>query len=104
MKSGRKPEAQMSLYKLSNKAKQDLINIAKYGDEHFGIKRSNQYRDQLKNRFITISKQPLLYPAVNHIRKGYRRSVCGVNSIYYTIDNQKTIIQRVLGKQDTSHI
>jgi len=61
----------MSQYKLSNKAKQDLISIAKYGDEHFGIKKSNHYRHQLKKRFITISKQPDLYPTVNHIRKGY---------------------------------
>jgi toxin ParE1/3/4 len=41
-----------------------------------------------------------LYPAIEDIRAGYRRSVCGVHSIYYHIDEQGVKIMRVLGRQD----
>jgi toxin ParE1/3/4 len=87
-------------YRLSEAAKADLIVIAQYGDEHFGIVQSDRYRDKLKKRFAVIAKTPLLYPAVDHIRKGYRRSVCGVHSIYYRIDSEGVEIMRVLGRQD----
>ena len=36
---------------------------------------------------------------VQHIRKGYRRSVCGVHSIYYRIE-EEVIIVRILGRQE----
>ena len=75
----------MRKYRLVEAAKEDLISIAQYGDEHFGVAQSNRYRDQLKQRFSVLAETPLLYPAVDHIRDGYRRSVCGVHSIYYRI-------------------
>jgi len=69
----------MGEYRLSEKAKDDLIAIAQYGDKHFGVAQSNRYRDQLKQRFSDLAEQPRLYPAVDHIRPGYHRSVCGVH-------------------------
>ena len=90
----------MGEYRLSQSAKEDLIAIAQYGDVHFGIAQSNRYRDQLKQRFSGRAKQPQLYPAVDHIRPGYHRSVCGVHSIYYRIDAQGVEIVRVLKHQD----
>ena len=86
--------------RISQDAKEDLILIAQYGDENFGIAQSDRYRDLLKQRFFILSEQPFLYPSVNHIRKGYRRSVCGVHSIYYRIENNAIEIVRVLGRQD----
>jgi toxin ParE1/3/4 len=83
-------------YRLAEAAKEDLIVIAIYGDEHFGIAQSNRYRDQLKNRFSLLAEQPFLYPKVDHIRTGYRRSVCGVHSIYYRIDGESVDIVRIL--------
>jgi len=90
----------MGSYLLSKAAEQDLTGIAIYGDEQFGIAQSNRYRDQLKQRFSTIAEHPSKYPAVNHIRKGYRRSVCGVHSIYYRIAGVSVEIMRILKKQD----
>lgn len=40
------------------------------------------------------------YQAVDDIREGYRRSVCGVDSIYYHIVDNKVEIMRILGQQD----
>jgi toxin ParE1/3/4 len=87
-------------YRLSKAAEQDLIAIARFGDEQFGIAQSNRYRDQLELRFSLLAEQPLLYPAVDHIRKGYRRSVCGAHSIFYRIDGRVVEIIRILKNQD----
>jgi len=91
-------------YRLTQAAKQDLVTIAEYGDERYGFEQSNRYRDLLKQRFSKLAMQPLLYPSVDHIRMGYRRSVCGVHSIYYRIENDTVEIIRVIGRQDISKI
>jgi len=90
-------------YRLSQFAEEDLLGIADYGDEHFGIAQSDRYREQLKQRFFLLAEQPYLFPGVDHIQAGYRRSVCGVHSIYYRIDGQDVEIIRVLGRQDTKN-
>ena len=99
MKFGKTPDA-VGRYRLSKAAEEDLIGIALFGDEHFGIAQSNRYRDQLERRFTVLADQPLLYPAVDHLREGYRRSVCGVHSIFYRIDGKDVKIIRVLKNQD----
>ena len=88
--------------RLAPVAEQDLINIALYGMEQFGIEQSEQYRDKLKQRFQELSEAPLMYPAVDNIREGYRRSVCGVHSIYYRIHADYVEIMRVLGRQNAT--
>ena len=91
-------------YRLTEAAKEDLVTISQYGDEHFGEAQSNRYRDQLKHRFSVLTEQPFLYQEVDHIRAGYRRSVCGVHSIYYRITGEGVEIVRVLGRQETKKI
>ena len=90
----------MTAFVLSLAAEADLVGIARYGDEHFGVAQSDRYRDQLIAHFDRLAARPLQYPAVDHIRPGYRRSVCGVHSIYYRITNQGIEIMRILGRQD----
>jgi toxin ParE1/3/4 len=59
----------------------------------------------LFDRFEEIAERPNSYPAVDHIRKGYRRSVCGVDSIYYRVDDNGIVeIMAILGSQDTDEI
>lgn len=90
----------MAEYRLSEAATEDLISIAQYGDDQFGVVQSDRYREKLKQRFSALAESPELYPTVDHIRAGYRRSVCGVHSIYYRIMGQGVEIVRVLGRQD----
>ena len=99
MKFGKTPDA-VGRYRLSKAAEEDLIGIALFGDEHFGLAQSNRYRDQLQRRFAALAEQPLHYPAVNHLREGYRRSVCGVHSIFFRIDGKVVEIIRILKNQD----
>tara|TARA_R110000772_G_scaffold164321_1_gene275735 strand:- start:124 stop:321 length:198 start_codon:yes stop_codon:yes gene_type:complete len=46
--------------------------------------------------------KPKLYPAVDHIRPDYHRSVCGAHSIYYRIEAQGVEIMRILKIQGAS--
>ncbi|MEQ1816447.1 MAG: type II toxin-antitoxin system RelE/ParE family toxin [Nitrosomonas sp.] len=92
----------MPEYRLTGAAEEDLIEIAQYGDEHFGIAQSGRYREQLKKRFSQLAAHPMQYAAVDQIYSGYRRSVCGAHSIYYRIDPTEIIIVRILGRQDPS--
>ena len=92
--------ARMRSYRLSNEACSDLIAIARYGDERFGAANSDRYRDQLTSHFELLARQPLLFPAVDHIREGYRRSICGVHSVYYRIADGGVAIMRIIGRQE----
>lgn len=94
----------MPNYRLSKRAKEDLIKIAEYTYKQFGVVQSNRYRDQLKQRFLIIAEQPLLFPVINHIRAGYRCSVCGTHSIYYRVKSNKVEIVRIIGRQDINKI
>lgn len=66
----------------------------------FGEVQADLYVTALLRRFKAIAVAPLKYPSVEHIRKGYRRSVCGVHSIYYQRNATSVEIMRILGKQD----
>ncbi|WP_263081059.1 type II toxin-antitoxin system RelE/ParE family toxin [Endozoicomonas sp. Mp262] len=90
----------MASYKLTWLASQDLENLFEYGIDRFGPDQACQYFDGLKQRFADIASHPGHYPAVEHIRKHYRRSVYGIHSIYYTIEDSQITIVRILGKQD----
>lgn len=87
-------------YKLANEAKMDLARIYWRGVRGFGKVQAERYYDALIQRFGGIAEAPYKYPAVDHIRKGYRRSVCGVDSIYYQVDGKLVEIMRIIGKQD----
>ncbi|ESQ91304.1 hypothetical protein ABAC460_06985 [Asticcacaulis sp. AC460] len=90
----------MAAYKLNHAARDDIKRIYLRGVTDFGEVRSDSYYAALFDRFDTIAEKPYMYPAVDHIRDGYRRSVCGVDSIYYRILDGDVEIMRVLGRQD----
>lgn len=92
----------MPEFRLTHAAEEDLIGIAHYGDEQFGEAQSNRHRDQLKQHFARLAQTPRLYPAVDHIRTGYRRSVLGAHAIYYRIQPNGVLIVRILGRQDAN--
>lgn len=91
----------MVSYKISEDAKTDLIRIYRRGVRDYGEAQADKYYDAFFNRFEQLAEQPYLYPAVDNIRAGYRRSVCGVDSIYYRIEDDTVEIMSILGQQDT---
>ena len=92
----------MANYRLSPSAKEDLERIWFYGLEQWGVVEADRYIQALYQRFAELSEQPLLYPAVDEIRKGYRRSVCGGDSIFYRINDSGIEIMAIIGRQDLS--
>ena len=90
----------MASYKLTENAQLDLIRIHQRGVLEFGEQRADKYYWAFFDRFEQIAKQPMAYPAVDDIRPGYRRSVCGVDSIYYCIDGDHVVIAAIIGHQD----
>lgn len=90
----------MTAYKLSEAAAEDFEAIFEFGIEQFGLAKALDYQLGMKKRFDAIAYQPKQYPAINHIRLGYFRSVYGSHSIYYRLDKEHILIVRILGKQD----
>ena len=90
----------MAKYKLSNIAKQDLIRIHHYGVEKFGVRQADKYFNTFFEYFDLIADRPLSFEAVDFIRKGYRRCVCGSDSIYYRINNDVVEIMTIIGRQE----
>ena len=92
----------MDAYRLSEDAEVDIRRLYRYGIETFGLTQADLYFDGLFERFGQIAERPHLYPSVEHIRPGYRRSVFGVHSIYYRVGPDGRVdIMRILGREDT---
>ena len=90
----------MASYRLNREALEDLDRLYEHGVLTFGLRQADAYFDGIVNRFQKIADQPELYPAIDHIRQGYRRSVYKSHSIYYRIDPDEIVIARILGRQD----
>lgn len=94
----------MSKYRLSNTAKEDLIRIHHYGVKRFGIKQADNYFESFFDHFELIAKNPQLFESVDFIKPGYRRCVCGVDSIFFKINGDFVEIMAILGRQDLSQL
>lgn len=90
----------MGSYRLTEDAKADLIRIYQRGLQEYGEARADDYYNAFFDRFELLSERPLSYPAVDAIRAGYRRSVCGADSIYYRIQGETVEIMAIIGQQD----
>ncbi|RLD44496.1 MAG: type II toxin-antitoxin system RelE/ParE family toxin [Bacteroidetes bacterium] len=94
----------MNNYRLSNEAKEDLIRIHHYGIEKFGVVQADKYFDSFFDCFDSIALRPFSFEAVNYIKVGYRRCVCGADSIYYKIIDGVVEIMVIIGRQDLNSI
>ncbi|WPY97644.1 type II toxin-antitoxin system RelE/ParE family toxin [Christiangramia sp. OXR-203] len=94
----------MSNYKLSNVAKEDLIRIHQFGVKRFGETQADKYFNRFFEYFNLIAEQPFSFESVDFINPGYRRCVCGSDSIYYRIENNIVEIMTIIGRQDLSNI
>ena len=93
----------MYKYKLSNIAKDDLIQIYQFGEQRFGIKQAEIYFDSFFTHFEIIAKNPYLFEAVDFIKHGYRRCVCGVDTIYFKINAEEIEIMTIIGRQELNN-
>jgi toxin ParE1/3/4 len=94
----------MANYKLSNVAREDLIRIHHYGVNQFGMRQADKYFDSFFSYFDLIAQQPFSFESVEYIKPGYRRCVCGSDSIYYRISDDTVEIMTIIGRQDLENI
>ena len=90
----------MANYKLAPEAEADLDRLFDFGIDTFGVDQAIKYMTGIEDRFDNIANKPLMYPAVDHIRQGYRRSVYSAHSIYYRISNSGVEIMRLIHHED----
>lgn len=89
----------MAEYRLTKRAAEDIADIAAFGIERFGQRQARLYREGLRRRLERIAERPLLYPAVDHVRPGYRLSVYESHAIYFRITEYGVLVVRILGRQ-----
>ena len=94
----------MAKYLLSNAAKEDLIRIHHYGVERFGVAQADKYFEAFFQCFDIIAQRPFSFQSVDHIKKGYRRCVCGSDTIYYRLNANTVEIMAIIGHQDLKSI
>ena len=94
----------MNSYRLSNTAKEDLIRIHHYGVRHFGMNQADKYFETFFELFESIAQRPYSFESVDFVKKGYRRCVCGSDSIYFKVNNDTVDIMTIVGSQDLNSI
>ena len=94
----------MAKYRLSNEAKEDMIRIHQYGVERFGMAQADKYFESFFAYFDIIAERPFSFESVDFIKKGYRRCVCGVDSIFYKVNDGLVEIMAIVGRQDMDNI
>jgi toxin ParE1/3/4 len=96
----------MAKYRLSVEAKNDLIRIHHYGVEKFGMVQADKYFISFFDQVDIIAHRPFSFESVDYIIIGYRRCVCGTDSIYYRINDIDGIVEimAIVGRQDLNNI
>lgn len=89
----------MSSFKLTNKAKIDLVKIAKYTEAQWGREQRNLYLKQFDNAFHLIFDKPLIGKECDYIKTHYRKFPQGSHIIFYKEGDKSNIeIIRILHK------
>lgn len=70
---------------LSVEADHDLNALYVDGYQRWGMEQADRYYDALLTHFDLLCENPYLFRAIDEIREGYRRSVCGKHAVYYRV-------------------
>ena len=90
----------MYKYHLSLEAEEDIIRIFEFGFSRFGLQQANKYYDMLFDCFNKIASNPYMFPINSKYRDIDRYCVCGVDTIYYNINDDEIEIITIIGRQD----
>ncbi len=89
----------MPIYKISSKAKDDLLEIGRFTQKEWGTIKRNHYLKQLDDCFTQIAENPQLGIKIDFITGGYRKFPQGSHLIFYKLSDSDTVeIIRVLHK------
>jgi len=94
----------MAEFRISNTAKEDLIRIHHYGVQKFGTTQADKYFESFFEYFEIIAQRPFTFESVDFIKNGYRRCVCGSDSIFFKVNENFVDIITIIGRQDLDNI
>ncbi len=84
-------------FHLTNKAKEDLRNIAFYTQKEWEIEQRNFYLKQIDEIFHIIAKAPSKGRNCDNIRQDYYKKSVGKHIIFYRVISKKEVqIVRIL--------
>ena len=91
--------------RITKLADQDLNDLYSEGFTTWGEEQADRYYDGLLSRLERICETPLMYPAVDDIQDGYRRSVYEKHSIYFVVQDSVVEVRAIVKRQSiTSRI
>ncbi|MEI9853012.1 MAG: type II toxin-antitoxin system RelE/ParE family toxin [Sphingomonas sp.] len=88
----------MARIELSNAADADLEQISEYGRRTFGDAVADAYMESLRRALALLSEYPRSGVAHDDIVPAIHSLPCCSHRIYYDIDGERVIVQRVLHK------
>ncbi|MET4696648.1 type II toxin-antitoxin system RelE/ParE family toxin [Endozoicomonas lisbonensis] len=89
----------MKTFVLTQKAKSDLKEIAKFTESRWGKKQRNFYLKQFDDAFHLLARQPEIAKSCDDIRDGYLKFLQGSHVIFFKLITEKKIeIVRILHK------
>jgi toxin ParE1/3/4 len=94
----------MAKFNLTNEAKEDILRIHEFGTRMFGSQHADKYLNDFFDCFELIAKQPLAFESIDSLKEGYRRCVCGVDSIFYRIEDNVVEIMAIVGRQNIDRL
>ena len=94
----------MYKYYLTREAKEDLWRIYEFGVYTFGVAQAEKYFNNIHDCFEKIISSPYMFPVTIKNKKSYRFCVCGVDTIYYKINNDEIEIITIIGRQDYKEV
>ncbi len=87
----------MPIYNISLRADHDLVEIARYGAEKFGIDQSYAYKTSLYDSFETLTEFPEMGVKTKGFKENIRKHEHQSHFIFYKITDDGILILRVLG-------
>jgi len=93
-----KPLSVTNKFKVTAKARYDLLKIGQYTEVKWGRNQRNHYLKQLDEAFNLIAGNPKIGTDRSHVIAGYRGFQQGSHVIYYKASNVIEIV-RILHKQ-----
>jgi toxin ParE1/3/4 len=86
-------------YRLSRLARLDLIEIADYTVDTWGLKQAGRYVDGLWGCFERLARTPGIGRPCDRIRPGYRRMEHEMHVVIYKADPDGVFISRILHRR-----
>ena len=86
----------MAEFRLSERARADLIDIYAFTVANFGVYQADAYYAGLERIFGLLADFPLIGPAVDELAAGHRRFRFQSHLIFYTAEADHIVIRAIL--------